>query len=46
MLGELVLTYDILSYNKTPKPRAFYALYIGPNNEGTGHSVSELSTKR
>ena len=44
-MGELVLTYDITSNNKTSKPRAFYALYIGPNNAGTGHSVFKLETK-
>ena len=44
-MGELVLAYDIKLNNKTSKPRAFYALYIGPNDEGTGHSVFKLSTK-
>ena len=45
-MGELVLAYDVLSNNKTSKPRAFYALYIGLNNGGTGHSVFKLSTKQ
>ena len=27
------------------KPRVFYALYIGPNDRGTGHSVFKLSIK-
>ena len=45
-MGELVLAYDVLSSNKTSKPRAFYALYIGPNDSGTGHQVFKLSTKR
>ena len=31
-MGELVLAYNILSSNKTSKPRAFYALYIGLND--------------
>ena len=44
-MGELVLAYDVKSNNKTLKPRAFYALYIGPNDGGTGHSVFKLSTK-
>ena len=34
-MGELVLAYDVKSNKKTSKPRAFYALYIGPNDEGT-----------
>ena len=36
-MGELVLAYNVTSNNKTSKPRAFYALYIGPNDAGTGH---------
>ena len=44
-MGELVLAYDLKSNNKTSKPRAFYPLYIGPNDRGTGHSVFKLSTK-
>ena len=44
-MGELVLAYNVTSNNKTSKPRAFYALYIGPNDAGTGHSVFKLGTK-
>ena len=44
-MGELVLAFDVKSNNKTLKPRAFYALYIGPNDGGTGHSVFKLPTK-
>ena len=44
--GELVMAYDTNASNKTLYPRAFYALYIGPNNSGTGHSVFKLSTKQ
>ena len=44
-MGELVLAYDVKSDNKTSKPRAFHALYIGPNDAGTGHSVFKLATK-
>ena len=43
-MGELVLAYDVKSDNKTSKPWAFYKLYIGPNNGGTGHSLFKLST--
>ena len=44
-MRELVLAYDVQSSNKTSKPSAFYALYTGPNNRGTSHSVFKLSTK-
>ena len=43
-MGKLVLAYNVTSNNKTSKLRAFYALYIGPNNAGTGHSVFKLGT--
>ena len=43
-MEELVLEYGVLSSNKTLKPRAFYALYIRPNDGGTGHLVCKLST--
>ena len=42
-IGELVIAYNTTSDNKTTTPRAFYALYIGPNNGGTGHQVFKLS---
>ena len=45
-MGELVLAYDVKSDNKTSKPRAFHALYIGHSDTGTGHSVFKLSTKK
>ena len=45
-IGELVLAYDVQANNKTLKLRAFYALYIGPNDGGTGHSVLKLSIKK
>ena len=45
-MGELALTYGVLSSNETAKPRKFYALYIGPNDGGTGHSVFKLSSKK
>ena len=44
-IGELVMAYDTASDNKTTTPRAFYALYIGPNDGGTGHRVYKLSNK-
>ena len=45
-MGELVLAYDVQLNNKTLKLREFYALYIGPNDGSTGHSVFKLSTKK
>ena len=41
-MGELVLAYDVLSSNKTSKPRAFYTR---PNDGGTDHSLFKLLTK-
>ena len=37
--------YNVTASNKTTHSRAFYALYIGPNNSGTGHIVFKLLTK-
>ena len=45
-IGELVMAYDVTANNKTTIPRAFYALYIGPNNSSTGHQVFKLLSKR
>ena len=45
-IGELVMAYNVKSTNKTLEPRAFYALYIGPNDSGTDHQVFKLSTKK
>ena len=45
-IGELVMAYDVTTNNKTTIPRAFYALYIRPNNSGTGHQVFKMSLKR
>ena len=36
-IGELVMAYDVTTDNKTTTPRVFYALYIRPNDGGTGH---------
>ena len=44
-MGELVMAYDVKASNKTLRPIAFYALYIGSNDGSTGHSVLNLSTK-
>ena len=44
-MAELVLAYDVKLNNKISKPRAFYVLYIVPNDCGTGHSVFKLLTK-
>ena len=44
-IGELVMAYDITTNNKTTIPRAPYALYIRPNDSGTGHQVFKLSSK-
>ena len=40
------MAYDVTSSNKTTDPRAFFTLYIGPNDSGTGHTVFKLVTKR
>ena len=45
-VGELVLAYDTQGSNNTGQERAFYGLYIGPNDNGTGHKVIKLLTKR
>ena len=45
-IRKLVMVYNVRANNKTSRPRAFYALFIGPNNGGTGHSVFKFSTKQ
>ena len=45
-IGELVIAYGVASSNKTTDARAFFALYIRPNDSSTGHMVFKLSTKR
>lgn len=44
--GELVLAYDTESSNDTNVSRAFFALYVKPNDNGTGHKVFKLQTKK
>ena len=45
-IGELVLAYNTEVSNDTGKERAFFALYVGPRDNGTGHEVIKLSTKQ
>ena len=40
------MAYELTSNNMTAHPRAFFALYIGPNDSGTGHTVFKLTMKR
>ena len=42
--GELVMAYDNNVGKYTLHPRTFYALYIGPNDNGKGHLIFKLST--
>ena len=44
-IGKLVMAYNVTTSKKTTHSRAFYALYIGPNDSGTGHVAFKLSTK-
>ena len=41
---ELVIAYKINAGNNILYPRIFYALYIGPNNEGNSYLIYKLST--
>ena len=43
--GELVMAYEPKSSNDTGMPRAFYALYLYPNENGSGHVVFSLKLK-
>ena len=45
-IRELVMAYDVTASNKTIDARAFFALYIGPNDSCTGHIVFKLGTKQ
>ena len=45
-IGELVMAYDVPGSNKTPDPRSFFALYIGPNSSVTNHIVFKLPMKQ
>ena len=42
--GELIIVYDNKVRYKTLHPRAFYSLYIKPNEKGSGHLIYRLST--
>ena len=44
-MEELVLAYDVQANSRTSRQSVFYALYIGQNSGGTGHSIFKLSTK-
>ena len=44
--GELVIAYNNNARSNKLYLRTFYALYSGPNNNGTGHLIIKLSTKR
>ena len=44
-IGELVMAYNVTSSNKTTDAKAFFALYIGPNDSGTGNISFKLGTK-
>ena len=45
-IGELAMAYDVTASNNTIHQRAFFALYIGPNDSSTDHIVFKLSTKQ
>ena len=36
-ISKLVMAYNVTANNKATIPRAFYALYIRPNDNDTGH---------
>ena len=40
------MAYDTNTGSNTLYPRTFYALYIGPNNNGIGHLIFKLSMKQ
>ena len=44
-VGEFLIGHQY-STNNTEKPRGFDALYLGPNDNRTGHSVFKISSKR
>ena len=43
--GELVIAYNNNNRNNALRPRIFYTLYIGPNDDGNDHLIYELLTK-
>ena len=44
--GELIITYNNKVRYKTLRPRAFYALYVKPNEKGNGYVIYRLSTNQ
>mmetsp|Transcript_38260 Transcript_38260/g.43175 ORF Transcript_38260/g.43175 Transcript_38260/m.43175 type:complete len:111 (-) Transcript_38260:36-368(-) len=43
--GGLMMAYDNNAKSNALYLRIFYALYIGPNNNGAGHLIFKLSAK-
>ena len=44
--AELVMAYNNNARSNTLYPRTFYALYIGPNDNGASHLIFKMSTKQ
>ena len=44
--GELVMAYDTNVGSNTLRPKTFYALYIGPNDNSKGDLMFKLSIKQ
>ena len=42
--GELVIAYDTNAGNNRLRPRIFYELYMGPNDDGNVNLIYKLST--
>ena len=40
------MAYNTNAENHTLYPRTFYALHIGPNDNGIGHLIFKLSSKQ
>ena len=41
--GELAIAYDINTESNTLRPRIFYVLYIGPNDNSKDYLIYKLS---
>ena len=41
--SELVIAYNTNAINNTLRPRLFYALYIGPHDDGNSHLIHNIS---
>ena len=44
--GELVMAYGNNVRNSTLRPRTFYMICLGPNDNIIGHLIFKLSTKQ